>query len=254
MYFIIVGEVFLLAVQTGTTSHECCEAMLQCDQNSVSSTETRILTSEERLKLQLQNKRLVSDHQAAKLELNAKRYWDLFYKRNETKFFKDRHWTVREFEELSTDGKSQVPKVMLEVGCGVGNLIFPLIEVHPEMYFYACDLSPRAIEFVKSHPSYNESTVKAFQCDITTDEILKDVAFESIDIVTLIFVMSAIHPDKFHRTLQNVFNVLKPGGVVLFRDYGLFDMAQLRFNAGHKISENLYMRQDGTRLVCFKYL
>lgn len=236
-------------------SHECCEAMLQCDQNSVSSTETRVLTSEERMKLQLQNKRLVSEHQAATLELNAKRYWDLFYKRNETKFFKDRHWTVREFEELSTDGdKSKVPKVMLEVGCGVGNLIFPLIEEHPEMYFYACDLSPRAIEFVKSHPSYNENTVKAFQCDITTDEILKEVAFESIDIVTLIFVLSAIHPNKFHQTLQNVFNVLKPGGVVLFRDYGLYDMAQLRFNAGHKISENLYMRQDGTRLVCFKYL
>ncbi|GFG31715.1 hypothetical protein Cfor_06275 [Coptotermes formosanus] len=229
-----------------------CETMPQCDQNSVCSTETRALTSEEHIKLQLQNKRLVSEHQAAKLELNAKRYWDLFYKRNETKFFKDRHWTVREFEELSIDGnKSQAPKVMLEVGCGVGNLIFPLIEEHPEMYFYACDLSPRAVEFVKSHPSYNENAVKVFQCDITTDEILQEVAFESVDIVTLIFVLSAIHPNKFHQTLQNVFNVLKPGAVVLLRDYGLYDMAQLRFKAGHKISENFYMRQDGTRSYYF---
>jgi methyltransferase-like protein 6 len=236
-------------------SNECLQAVVQCGQNSVFSTETRILTSEERTKLQLQNERLVSEHQAAKLELSAKRYWDIFYKRNETKFFKDRHWTVREFEELSTDGdNSQVPKVMLEVGCGVGNLIFPLIEEHPAMYFYACDLSPRAVEFVKSHPFYNENAVKAFQCDITTGEILKEVALESIDIVTLIFVLSAIHPHKFHQTLRNVFNVLKPGGVVLFRDYGLYDMAQLRFKAGHKISENFYMRQDGTRLVRFKYL
>jgi methyltransferase-like protein 6 len=199
----------------------------------------------------MQNERLVSDHQATKLELNAKRYWDLFYKRNETRFFKDRHWTAREFEELSSGVEnSNMPKVMLEVGCGVGNFIFPLVEEGTEMFVYACDLSPRAIEFLKLHPSYNESTIKAFQCDITTDEISQKIQFESVDLVTLIFVLSAIHPNKFLQTLQNVFNVLKRGGVVLFRDYGLYDMAQLRFKAGHKISENFYMRQDGTRLVC----
>ncbi|KAJ3626983.1 hypothetical protein MTP99_014392 [Tenebrio molitor] len=35
------------------------------------------------------------------------------------------------------------------------------------------------------------------------------------------------------------------------KDYGVYDMAQLRFKAGHKISENLYMRQDGTRSYYF---
>lgn len=220
------------------------------DQNSVYSIEDRELSSEECFKLQLQNERLVSEYQATKLEMNAKRYWDLFYKRNETKFFKDRHWTTREFKELCGSGEdSYMPKVMLEIGCGVGNLIFPLIEDDFHMFVYACDLSPRAVEFVKLHPSYNENVIKAFQCDITTDEISKEIAFESIDVATLIFVLSAIHPNKFHQTLRNVFKVLKPGGVVLFRDYGLYDMAQLRFKAGHKISENFYMRQDGTRLV-----
>ncbi|KDR23519.1 methyltransferase-like protein 6 [Zootermopsis nevadensis] len=215
------------------------------------STESRELSSEERTKLQLQDRRLVSGHQAEKLELHAKRYWDLFYKRNERRFFKDRHWTAREFKELCNDSEnSYMPKVMLEVGCGVGNLIFPLIE-EVKMFVYACDLSPRAIEFVKSHPSYNENTIKAFQCDITTDDISKEIELESIDIVTLIFVLSAIHPNKFHQTLLKVFTVLKPGGIVLFRDYGLYDMAQLRFKAGHKISDNFYMRQDGTRSYYF---
>lgn len=100
-----------------------------------------------------------------------------------------------------------------------------------------------------------------------------------MDVVTLIFVLSAVHPEKMMLVLQNVsrvrrlskssccsrdvglrpgektcvclFQVLKPGGVVLFRDYGLRDHAMLRFKAGSKLAENLYVRQDGTRAYFF---
>ena len=37
----------------------------------------------------------------------------------------------------------------------------------------------------------------------------------------------------------------------MFRDYALYDHAMLRFSRGHKISENFYMRQDGTRVYYF---
>lgn len=42
----------------------------------------------------------MSDFKQQKLEKEAQKNWDLFYKRNSTNFFKDRHWTTREFEEL----------------------------------------------------------------------------------------------------------------------------------------------------------
>lgn len=44
---------------------------------------------------------------------------------------------------------------------------------------------------------------------------------------------------------------MKPGGVLLFRDYGLYDHAMLRFGRGHKIADNFYVRQDGTRAYYF---
>ncbi len=37
---------------------------------------------------------------AVKYEQEGARYWDLFYKRNTTNFFKDRHWLAREFPAL----------------------------------------------------------------------------------------------------------------------------------------------------------
>lgn len=43
---------------------------------------------------------------AEKLERDAARYWERFYKRNRANFFKDRHYLLQEFPAL--DGGSPV--------------------------------------------------------------------------------------------------------------------------------------------------
>ncbi|XP_026323847.1 methyltransferase-like protein 6 isoform X2 [Hyposmocoma kahamanoa] len=209
------------------------------------------LTAEEKQQLESQNSRIIPASKATKLEREAQKHWDLFYKRNETKFFKDRHWTTREFQELiNFDPEQQL--VFLELGCGVGNMVFPLVEEgFSNFYFYACDFSPRAIEFVKSNPLYDENKMKAFRADLTTDDLFENVEEGSVDLASLIFVLSAISPSAWAHVASVAFRVLKPGGMLLFRDYGRYDMAQLRFKPGHKIAENYYMRQDGTRTYYF---
>ncbi|XP_073899972.1 tRNA N(3)-cytidine methyltransferase METTL6 isoform X3 [Castor canadensis] len=168
--------------------------------------QTRVLSSEEKEKLK-KDQVLVSDFKQQKLEKEAQKNWDLFYKRNSTNFFKDRHWTTREFEELRS--------------CREQN------------------------------PLYNPERCKVFQCDLTKDDLLDHVPSESVDVVLLIFVLSAIHPEKMNLVLRNIYKVLKPGHSVLFRDYGLYDHAMLRFKAGNKLGENFYVRQDGTRSYFF---
>ncbi|XP_004603991.2 tRNA N(3)-methylcytidine methyltransferase METTL6 isoform X1 [Sorex araneus] len=213
--------------------------------------QARILSSEEEEKLK-RDQTVVSDFKQQKLEKEAQRNWDLFYKRNSTNFFKDRHWTTREFEELRSCREFADQKlIILEAGCGVGNCLFPLLEEDPNIFAYACDFSPRAVEYVKQNPLYSAERCRAFHCDLTKDDLLEHVPPDSVDVVTLIFVLSAVHPEKMPLVLQNIHKVLKPGKSVLFRDYGLNDHAMLRFKAGSKLGENFYVRQDGTRSYFF---
>lgn len=139
----------------------------------------------------------------------------------------------------------------MEAGCGVGNLFYPLLEEIPNLFIHACDFSKRAIDFVKEHPTFSEEKVNAFHCDLTVDALESHVLKCSVDIATLVFVLSAVHPDKMLTVLHNIIQVLKPGGLLFFRDYGLYDHAMLRFSPANKLSDNFYVRQDGTRAYYF---
>ncbi|EOY29947.1 S-adenosyl-L-methionine-dependent methyltransferases superfamily protein isoform 4 [Theobroma cacao] len=158
-----------------------------------------------------------------KYERDAKKYWDQFYRRHQDRFFKDRHYLDKEWDQyFSGSGR----KVILEVGCGAGNAVFPLIATYPDVFVHACDFSPRAVNLVKAHKEFTQTRVSAFVCDLTTDDLSKQISPASVDVVTMIFVLSAVSPEKMPSVLQNIKKVLKPNGYVLFRDYAVGDLAQ----------------------------
>lgn len=80
--------------------------------------------------------------------------------------------------------------------------------------------------------------MSAFTLDITTDPqtAFNDTPLtnDSADVASLMFVLSALKPEDFRAALENARNVLKPGGVLILRDYAVNDMAMFRFGPGTK--------------------
>lgn len=60
---------------------------------------------------------------------------------------------------------------------------------------------------LQKNPLYSPERCCAFQCDLTKDDLRENVPEGSVDVITLIFVLSAVHPDKMKLVLQNISRV-----------------------------------------------
>ncbi|XP_069565236.1 tRNA N(3)-methylcytidine methyltransferase METTL2 isoform X1 [Brachyistius frenatus] len=238
----------------------------------------------------LENSQPLPPEKREEYDSRANQFWNEFYTIHENRFFKDRHWLFTEFPELApqcspnheahpavcgTDGSQRDQKQcgefaalslddgdfpgssakyrILEVGCGVGNTVFPILKTNndPGLFVYCCDFSSTAVELVKTNPEYDPGRCFAFVHDLSDVEANYPVPDGSLDVIVLIFVLSALHPNKMQDSISRIARLLKPGGVMLLRDYGRYDMAQLRFKKGRCLSENFYVRGDGTRVYFF---
>ena len=170
--------------------------------------------------------------------------WEKFYKFNKTNFFKDRHYILEEFNELKTDTREKI--TLLDMGCGVGNSFYPLLYRLPNLYVNAFDFSKRAVNMAKTHPIYEKEKhrINLYDLDLVND----DIPNKDNDYGILMFVLSAIKPQEHEKVIEKISKVINKGGVLYFRDYARYDMAQLRFaqRKKNRVGDNLYMRKDKT--------
>ncbi|KAF3049459.1 hypothetical protein E8E11_009092 [Didymella keratinophila] len=189
------------------------------------------------------------------------KWWNVFYKNNKTNFFKNRKWLAQEFPILSTIGAPDAPAAtVLEVGAGAGNSAFPILQnsQNPRLKIHACDFSKQAVELIRAHELYNPDLIQADVWDVAASPeslnggLPPGLQEGSVDVVLMIFIFSALNPRQWDQAVRNIWRVLKPGGQVLFRDYGRGDLAQVRFKKGRYMEENFYVRGDGTRVYFFE--
>lgn len=214
--------------------------------------------------------------------------WNKFHTTHSTgKFFKERRYLFKEFPELASSSSS----LLLEVGCGNGSTALPILRANETAIVYACDCSIQALERSKQnirasnvnafqsrfHPFHCDFSITGFPpwlacnyckqtslschhipdicCNAPRDSNLffKDAncCIGGVHLVTLIFTLSAVPFNRMPAAISECFSVLKPGGLLLFRDYGLYDMTMLRFEPEQKLGYREYKRSEGTRSYFF---
>jgi tRNAThr (cytosine32-N3)-methyltransferase len=208
---------------------------------------------------QFQKENQVSEFDKKRFNDKPEKWWDKFYSNNQANFFKDRKWLFQEFPVLAKVTKEDYgPVTVLEVGAGAGNTAFPVLSLNhnPKLRLHACDYSKKAIDVIRSQPAYLEQTGSILQADVwdaaSSTEFPPGLTEGSVDVIVMIFIFSALSPDQWTQTVTNAWNLLKPGGEILFRDYGRGDLAQVRFKKGRYLDENFYVRGDGTRVYFFE--
>jgi tRNAThr (cytosine32-N3)-methyltransferase len=203
----------------------------------------------------------VSDFDRTRFNAHPEKWWNTFYKHNKTNFFKNRKWLAQEFPVLDHVGREDAPPaVLLEVGAGAGNSAFPILQTsrNKRLMIHACDFSKKAVELIRGHELYDTEVIQADVWDVAASPDSENGGLppglqeESVDVVLMIFIFSALHPRQWDQAVRNIWRVLKPGGQVLFRDYGRGDLAQVRFKKGRWMEENFYVRGDGTRVYFFE--
>lgn len=192
----------------------------------------------------------------ARFNSDPAKWWNNFYKNNTANFFKDRKWLQQEFPILSSISSADAPAAtLLEVGAGAGNTAFPILKhnQNSRLKIHACDFSKKAVEVIRANEAYDDGVqIQADVWDVASESLPPGLGPESVDVVLMIFIFSALSPTQWAQAVRNIHAVLKPGGEVLFRDYGKGDLAQVRFKKGRYLEENFYIRGDGTRVYFFE--
>ncbi|KAI3380671.1 hypothetical protein SNEBB_004444 [Seison nebaliae] len=212
-------------------------------------------------KINNQRTNLMSNDKSMELLSKPEKYWNEFYSKHNNKFFKNRRWLQHELPELFSRIEHERLNI-LEVGCGVGNMLRPLFDLNKlnnETKFFCIDHAPEAVKILKDDLRTNKyyQQIETLTFDIRQigkekNEFNKKFGNIQFDYIFLVFTLSAIHPQHHFLILNELSKILSRNGIIFFRDYSFRDLTQLRMKNGKCINSNLYSRGDGTLVHFFE--
>jgi SAM-dependent methyltransferase len=190
--------------------------------------------------------------------------WNDFFSTHAHHFFMDRHYFTIEFPYLTqriinnteettrNNSSSNITGIrIIELGCGTGASALPLLKEFPNKQsissYVGIDCSFQALSLFKLTQD-DQQRCEIMELSMSSPNLVP-LSFSDkklFDVCLMIFSLSAIEPSKMNICMENAFQLLRPGGILSFRDYSWGDLAQKRFAPAQRKGRGWYVRQDST--------
>jgi methyltransferase-like protein 6 len=172
--------------------------------------------------------------------------WEAFYKCHpRARFFKERRYLLLEFPTLAV---ADPPQHIVELGCGCGSAILPILRSNPTARATVCDISPTSVSQLQDAAASAgiSERVHSFAANAADLNLHERLIHLQANACLIVFTLSAVLPHEMLIMLRNAYASLAPGGVFLIRDHGMYDMVQMRMQTANRLDTNLYRLADGT--------
>lgn len=159
-------------------------------------------------------------------------YW------NEEVYGKKLQWNIWPFTEVISTLLSAKPdceelnKEILEIGCGVGNNLIPIAQLGYNVH--GIDISDLAIQEAKRRATEQNVRVDLICGNVTTLPYESNFFSHVIDRS----VLTCTTPDVIIQAIDEIFRVLKPGGIFMAFDWFGVNHPDLKF--GECVMRNVY--------------
>ena len=174
--------------------------------------------------------------------------WASFHARDNgsSRFYKERRYIPLAWPSLASAAS------VVELGCGAGSALLPVLRANPASRALGVDVSPGAVcMFLEAaaRAGIDPGRVSGLVMDAAAPGAAAALARAGADACLAVFTLGALEPAGQEAFLSAAHASLRPGGTLYVRDHGLFDLTHMRAPA--RVSGNLHTRSDGTRCFFF---
>jgi len=159
--------------------------------------------------------------------------WDQIFLLRGARQYRPRSFILLAFPEIAQ--RLQPNGSLVDLGCGAGASVMPLLPLLRSLNARATcvDFSLPALDLLQRDVQFDPALIEVAHANLTVGPL----PTSHNHVALLVFVLSAVAPELQPAVLANAVTALAPGGLLLIRDYGAYDVKHTSTDAHQRMGD-----------------